>query len=814
MFDRLFEILSRLIPDPVEDGPRSLLVVLAGLFVSGGFFVASLTINPLDFQRVQKANEFQVGSVLYGRNQDGEFEPVAEYYQFHRKLLPAGFIVKNPDSKVARAFVAMEDFNFYEHPGFDIKGITRAFFVNLMAGRIKEGASTITQQVARLKFLSQERSYVRKIKEAWLAVLLEFWYSKNEILEIYLNEVPLGHGNRGVVAASEFYFGKSYDQLEWGEAAVLASLTTAPNHYSPLKNMELSRQKTRVVFRRLVEMGVLSLAEARSEWQKLEDYYQNLNRSPRESAFSNRLNRFPWYSEYIRRIIKKRYGRRALYTGGLQIYTGMDIAMQKAAQEVIAEGTRKQTRRVGRRPFRHFGAFDDYYGRPWHLLTNLFGLPPVKAKMTREERRFDRHFQKRIRDELAVLNHLTGSAGVGDAINYHYRFGQDIEEVMNVEGALVTLEVDTGYITALVGGSQFSSDNQLIRAIDAYRQPGSSFKSLVYASAIEYSHLNPQTENPVTAATIFNDTPKLYLETNGTLWEPQNYTYSFKGFMRLRRALELSVNLVAVQVPEYVGYGNIAPIIEDIIRVEGRRRGPTSLPQGDLSIALGTFALSPLEMARAYSVFPARGRDVKPVSIIKITDARGNLIYEHKPPATQPKQILSEGTAAIMTSMLTGVVQRGTGRGARIGRPAAGKTGTTDNLRDAWFVGFTPGYVSALWMGFDRANISVKGSGGGLAAPLWGKYMRRAMRHKKVRSFRFPQAGIVGKKICKVSSTGEQYTELFHANMVPQESCESDLEKGPSFEEIAPGIKTGPGKSPVLEQKETEDDLLGDDSLN
>jgi penicillin-binding protein 1A len=737
-----------------------------------------------DFEKVSNAKKYRLGTTLYGINPSGDYEPIAEYYHFRRVLLPDGFIGNNPENKIVRSFIAMEDSNFSEHFGIDIRGIIRAFFVNLMAGRIKEGASTITQQVARLKFLTLERSYIRKIREAWLALLLEMDYSKDEILSIYLNEVPLGHGNRGIIAASEFYFNKNYENLSWGEASLLAALTTRPNYYSPLKNPHESMAKVKVVFRRLIESGELSLPEAEAEWKKLVAFYSTQNRSPAESAFSNRLNRVPWFTEYTRRILEKRYGKQLFYEGGLKIYSSLDIQMQENAQKIIFQGTKKQSQISNVRKFKSFDYFDDTYGISWNLISEIFNVPYLKASMSRQQRKIDRYFQKELRDELFLINYLSGNGGLSQAIEAHYQDSQDVDEIQNVEGALVTLEVKTGKIKALVGGSKFVTNNQLIRAVDTYRQPGSSFKPILIASALEYSARHPDIKNPVTPASLFNDTPKIFLMTDGAQWEPQNYSPNYSGFILLRRALELSKNMVAIQIPEYIGLKNIHPIIEEITNVKKRSGTQTRVIPYNYSIALGSFELSPLEMAASYGMFANNGIRVRPISIMKVTDYDGNVIddFYSKHQEKKAERVVSPSTAQLITSMLKGVIKSGTGRGvisAGFSRSAAGKTGTTDNQRDAWFVGYTPRYVTAIWLGYDRANMSLGrgATGGGVAAPLWGKYMAKALAGKPYTSFKFSGSNVIQKTICEISGKlpnthcGKTKQEFFNANNVPKEVC-------------------------------------------
>ena len=464
-----------------------------------------------DVKLIPKAMDYEIPSTLYGVNAKGQYEPIAEFYQFSRIVLDLPSFKEETDApdkrnKVLQCFLSTEDSNFYEHHGLDVRGIIRAFAVNIVAGKIKEGASTITQQVARLKFLNTDRSFIRKAREAWLAVLMEFYYDKNTILEMYLNEIPLGHGTLGVGAAARFYFRKDVNSLGWGEAALLASLTTRPKEFSPLVNPMISSNKVRVIFMKLVENGKMDISRAEAEYQKFSEYYANLNRSPNDSAYSDRLNRFPYFTEYIRRLLKKQISNEDLYSGGLKVYSTLNIQHQTEGEAVLSEGLANQTKISNQRSFKNIDAFDDKFGDIYNAISLIHDIGDFKFKISRMERTFRSVYQEELRDNYATLNLLSGSDNVGAVFDENFAKQTTQDHLLPVEGGIISMRPDTGYITSMIGGSGFRSDNQQLRPIQGYRQPGSSFKPLVYATVLDYYGKNPDKEpdKNVTASTLFS----------------------------------------------------------------------------------------------------------------------------------------------------------------------------------------------------------------------------------------------------------------------------------------------------------------------
>ncbi|MEQ9364693.1 MAG: PBP1A family penicillin-binding protein [Leptospirales bacterium] len=789
------------------------LIILLGVI---GLLLAGA---PTDFYRVYTDSGYRQPSIIFGTGADGEAMPIAELYgNVARRVIELdGEGERGMRSKVVRCFIATEDNKFLSHPGIDFEGILRAALVNVLAGGVKEGASTITQQVARLRFLNNERSLVRKLREAFLAVLIELRYSKREIMEIYLNMVPLGHGTNGIEAAAQFYFNKSFLELEWGEAAVLSSLTTRPNQLSPFKDPEASRRKVRITFQKLIENGDLTVARAETEFQKLEEnYYALLDRSPNDSAFHQRLNLHPYATAYVMSQLPREF-KRNVYSGGYRIYTTIDDRHQTAAEETMLPYLFEQTERRRRAPFKHFEAFDREFGELRNLSNLLLEQPEFRIKISRQERKLMRAFVTDFAQELNLLNYLGGGKAINQALDYHVTEGfRIVEESQPVEGALISMRPHTGAVTAVIGGAGFKSSNQQLRFLTAARQPGSAFKPLVYSAGIEYYGRNPDaSKQSLTASTLIDDSPVTFVGNDLSEYSPENYSGQYEGLIRLRRALTLSKNAVAVRVYERLGPRAINPIVEKFLQMDAANP-PRRLP-AEAAVALGSFAVTPFEMARAYAVFASAGRAVDPYVISHVTDAEGKILYDarerHK--AGSGEEVISPATAEVMTSILTDVVEKGTGRGARIGGwPVAGKTGTTNRNTNAWFVGYSPRIVTAVYLGFDRPMSLGRGAtGGGLAAPVWGRYMQRAHRGEpdalpgtdSPDRFQFPGSKAVRVEICE--DTG----------MLPGENCPGRLVEiflpGTAPSEVGANL-LGPanaGDAPAVIQE--PEDVFSDEDL-
>ena len=529
------------------------------------------------------------------------------------------------------AFIAAEDNRFYEHIGIDPIGIFRAIFANLTNRGIAQGGSTITQQLAKNAFLSQEQTLKRKIQEAMLALEIEHKYSKKEILEMYMNQIYFGQGAYGIQTAAKTYFNKDVNELTLTQCAMLAGLPKSPNYYSPFNNLNEAKKRKNVVLDQMVKYGYVSAAEAEDA--------KNQDLGLSKSHQSKEADEYASFIDYVSQQVAKKYGDDALYKEGLKIYTTMDVDKQHAAVRAMRN------------------------------------LP----------------------------NNYTDENGLTQP-----------------QAAIVSIDPKTGHILAMVGGRGQDSFN---RASMAVRQPGSAFKPFVYLTALQHD---------MTPDTTMDDQPVTY----GS-WSPKNAGGSYSGTMTLSDALAHSVNTIAVQLADKVGTKNII--------ANAKKMGITTLDAKDdnLAMALGglTKGVTPLEMASAYGTFANKGVHVKPTAIVKILDRDGNVLEDASTLEKEETKtrVMSEREAYEMTTMLEGVIDHGTGTAAAIGRPAAGKTGTTDDNKDAWFVGYTPDIVTAVWIGDDTGSHSLgEIYGGTIPAEIWKDYMSSATSDESGGDFSAP----------------------------------------------------------------------------
>ena len=844
------------LPRSGNDGPALLISILIFFFISS-LCLFLFGFRPLDFRHLLTTSRYDKPSIVYGVDDSGKAIPIAEFYRQARyplkirndktqkknerklrkdkknssKLNELSTIENNPDiaspivdseikiglnSKIVRVFLTLEDIRFFSHPGVDPLGVIRAFGVNLLAGRVKEGASTFTQQVARLRFLSNERSLLRKLREVFLAGLLEFKYSKGDILEDYLNMVPLGHGTNGVEAAARFYFRKKCTELRWGEIAVIASMTTRPKEFSPLLNPRRSIHKVKYSLLKLIENGILSIEEAEAELLFLNnEYYAKLNRSPNESAFQKRLNLHPYATAFLRSQLPKEIrSDDILSTKGLRIYTTINVKHQQAAEKQMLPYLKEITTKRQRAPFSNYHIFDNDFDEIRQMNYNLFNVPDFKIKMNRAQRDLTLNFHHKIATEINFLTLITGDANVSRAIDHNLLYGKNRrrDRQKNVEGALISIVPTSGEITAVIGGSGFRPNNQQLRFHKIRRQPGSAFKPIIIAAALEAS-MNKNVKNKVTAASIFDDTPLHFINRDLSEYSPENYSRTYDGNIRLRRALTFSKNTIAIQVYRRVGSKRINEIAESLLQLD-RLEPPRELPQ-EATVALGSYGLSPLQMTKAYAVFASGGKEVFTHLIKKIVADDGSEIYNYsKEKRETPRQLLNTNTAALMVSMLKDVVNKGTGKAAALqGRQVAGKTGTTNRSTNAWFLGFTPALVTAVYIGYDQPNtLGTNSTGGNLAAPVWGKYMYQALKRTPAKHYASSGNKLSKIEICE--STGA----------VPTSSCEKIITEFflPGTQPEAPSLNSdsnlnlGNPNDPALDSEEEEeaDDILDDDDLN
>ena len=624
------------------------------------------------------------------------------------------------------AVLAAEDARFFEHSGVDIVGVGRAALANLLAGGTEQGASTITMQIAREFFLSNERTYPRKIAEILLALRIEQTLSKERIFELYLNQIFLGKRAYGFESAARTYFGKSLQQISVAEAALLAGLPKAPSRYNPFVNPVRATQRQRYVLLRMRENGFID-----------EPTYQAALAEPMKFAAETERNDdiAPYAAELARRLVFGLY-QDAAYSAGLRVYTTIHSRDQLAANKAVHDGVIGYDARYGYRgpertielpadPQRAAEVIADALARAG----SVEGLQPAIVTAVDKQSVTVVHpggtLVLKADGIKLVADHLSSKADPATRVApgalvrvVEFDGKWKITQVPEVQAAFVAVNTHDGSIRALVGGFDFEH-NQFDRATQAYRQPGSSFKPFIYSAALERG---------ITTTTVVNDAPISLLEDDPrepTLWEPKNFDGRFDGPMTLRTALARSKNLVSIRVMQHIG----APYARDYVSRFGFEPGRQPAV---LTLGLGAGLVTPLQLATGISVFANGGYRIDPYLISHITDAQGNKIAQAAPAQSgdENNRVVDARNAYIMDSMLRDVVRRGTATRARaLNRPdLAGKTGTTNDSHDAWFVGYQPTIAAAAWVGFDQPrNLGNRETGGGLALPIWIDYMKTAL---------------------------------------------------------------------------------------
>lgn len=641
-----------------------------------------------------------------------------------------------------KAFLAAEDARFYEHGGVDLVGILRASLKNLQAGEIVQGGSTITQQVVKSLLLTPERTLIRKLKEALLAYRIDHTLSKDQILYLYLNQIYFGAGAYGVEAAARAYFNKHAKELDLAESALLAGLPKAPSRFSPIQHYAIARERQQYVLQRMNDVGFISQETA----QKALDEPLKLVKPKRWT-----LKNLDSFTEEVRRQLEARYGRDGLYKEGLTIYTTMDMKAQRLAERVLDQGLRELDKRHRRYRGVHVNVPKEDWPNCIKILKERNGAPTQGQVVGALVTGFDPKTEACELDlggrKARLLRSGYGWARVstkraakmfrtGDVVRVRLDKIQEdgvwlalLEQDPGMEGAFMAMAPETGRVLCLVGGRDFEK-SQFNRATQAVRQPGSSFKPIIYSAALDkgYTEISTLVDSPL----VLDD------HSLRGPWKPANYDRQFWGPIPLRRALIHSRNVVTVKLLSAIGV--------DYVINYARNLGIGSPLTPTLSLALGASGVTLWELLTAYTPFISQGDRVEPFLIDKIYDRSGRLIEEHQ---VRRESVISPQTAYIMTHLLQGVVEEGTGRkAAELGRPAAGKTGTTNELKDAWFIGFTPQVLAGVWVGYDDHNISLgKGETGGHAAcPIWLYFMKEWLKDQPVETFPIP-SGIVFARI-------------------------------------------------------------------
>lgn len=684
-------------------------------------------------------------------------------------FIPYGSIPKN----MINAIIAVEDSRFWKHKGVDYIAIVRAIVQDLIHVSLKQGGSTLTQQLAKVVFLSSEKTIKRKVLEAALAFKIEKSLSKNEIIELYLNRVYFGHGAYGVEMASKIYFGKSVRNLSLGETAMIAGLVKAPSIYSPFNDLSKAKERESIVLMRMEEEGYISKGEREAA------YNQPLYLvSPKKGIEANN-----YFIDYIRKYLEDKYGEQMVYKGGMKVYTTLDRAMQSSAVNAMQSGLREVDKRRGwRGPVDRKTGVDFEKELKGKELSTTVAINPgdiysgtVLSVGEKEATIKTRGVPGKLLLKDAewaskALNPKDGSSRViqqfnltkilkpGDVVKVsiksilNKKVQLALEQEPEVEGALVAVEPHTGFVRAMVGGYDFSKSD-FNRALNARRQPGSAFKPVIYASAMDHNF---------TPASIINDEAVTYMGGPKGEWSPENYDHKFYGPTRLREALTYSRNVVTIKLVEAIGIDNVVNFARTV-GVQG------DMPR-NLSIALGSFSITPYDLAMVYNVFASNGNRVKPVSIKYITDNKGRILETNEP---ESEQVISPQTSFLITSMMEDVVKYGTGwRAKSLGVPVAGKTGTTNDYKDAWFVGYTSNLVASVWVGFDNSRpLGSLETGARAASPIWVSFMSGAVRGQ-AEPFSMPEGivnGLIDPKTGLISRDDSGLREYFKEGTQPKQ---------------------------------------------
>ena len=646
-----------------------------------------------------------------------------------------------------QALLTREDRHFFEHRGFRIPDTIRAAW-NMVSGRFWSGGSTITQQLAGSIYADRSEITIRrKLVELWWAIQLERWLTKNEILERYLNLVYFGEGTYGVEAASQFYFKHSARDITLAEAAMLVIQLNRPGGNSPINHPNRARILQREILNQMVGRGLATAEEADLSFKQYWDNY-DFTRSNRSTAFLEREDAAPYFSEYVRgRLDELMLGSMDVYQDGLIVRTTLDLDYQLAAQQTLSRHLERVNEMRSNSAQRRRAVADTTFLPIVDLLSLTFDMGEVRVAGIRERNKGTDRFVRELAPALDVLGMMLDDRDLRALATAAYGLGEKDARRTQVEGALITLDARTGHILAMVGGSEFATGNQFNRATQAKLQPGSAFKPLYYSAAISSGRFTP--------ATMITDAPAVFVNDDGSPYIPLNYKGEWTGRVLLRTALARSMNVPSLKVLEAIGFDAAIERASRMLGIETPAEIEATFPR-KYPLGLGVIAVSPLQMARAYATFANNGQSVAPLAIQYVMDRNGRMVLEVEKEVRarqganqQARQIMTPQVAYVMTDLLRSTVQWGTLRWASgtVGgfrTDTAGKTGTTQNWSDAWTVGFTPRQATALWMGFDERGetLGLNLTGATATGPAWAEYMKAVEPGQPLRFVR-PATGLI-----------------------------------------------------------------------
>jgi len=670
--------------------------------------------------------------------------------------------IKELPQHLIDAFVTREDDTFWTHRGFTLKSYFRALW-GVVSGQSLGGGSTITTQLAGVRLgIRKDISLKRKLVELWYALQLERRYSKQEILEQYLNLVPMGPSVYGVEAACKYFFGHSAREATLAESAIIVIQLASPTKYNPLRNPQNAKPRSKGILDEMAKKGFVTKEAAEASFNAYWDNFDYTRDST--TSFNPREDKAPWFSEYVRRqLVNSLYGSIDIYRDGLTVNTTLDLDQQVVADRYMSKTMEQANKEYKAGSTVRLQDAEEVYAPISEMLGLAFNLENLFLADTKIRGRAMDYYQTRVNPSIDALALLFGMDNLKSVTNASYGGLKDEVAKNTVEGALITIDNDSGYITALVGGSRFEESNQNIRATQGGIMPGSAFKPLFYSAAIDSRLL--------TAGSLINDSPVVFYGEDNTPYIPRNYGGVWRGNVLLYQALALSLNIPALQVLDKIGFDRAISRASALLDIsdpdEIRRTFPRYYP-----LALGTIKISPLKMARAYAVFANQGKEVAPIAIRSIEDRNGRVFMEpEKELRVQQKkkgvaiQVVTPQNAYIMTELLQKIITYGTmmtrtqkgefftykdGTGKDFIMPMAAKTGTTDNWADAWTIGYSPYMTTAVWFGFDRPgnSLGVNQYGEAIAGYVWANYMKEINKGLSYRPFAKVQSGIVQATVC------------------------------------------------------------------
>ena len=677
------------------------------------------------------------------------------------------------------ALITREDRIFFYHKGFSVKAVMRAIFGKL-TGKSLGGGSTLTQQIAGTLYCDRtDMSYTRKIKELWWAIQMERRYSKNEILELYLNKIYFGGGTYGVNAASKYYFGHGATEITPAEAAILVIQLSNPAFYNPFDHPNRAMDRQKDVLSAMVSNGYITQEQSDQSFDNYWDSFDFTRTST--SAYMMRDDKAPWFSEYVRRELGNMiYGSDDIYTSGFTVNTTLNLQHQQIAQSVMEKYIDiANTRYKNEHSSKSDIAFNTYVPLT-EMLSLLFDIPSLKMSEKRAEQVANNTYISQINPILDVLSLITGQDKLKvNVINRATAISKQEDEKTTIEGTMIALNHENGYIDALVGGSKFDSDNQFIRATQAKVQPGSTFKPLYYSAAIDSKKYTPTTQ--------ISDTPVVFHTADGKPYIPLNFKGEWEGDVSLWRALTRSMNVPSLKILDGIGFEAAIDRAVALLGIPKNEIASRAFVPG-YPIGLGVCSVRPVEMARAYAIFANGGKEITPMAIRTVEDKNGNVILNpeldiRKEQAAKGEkiQVISPQTAFVMTKLLEQTVNNGGTLAAqawhfnyrdenknRYTMPAAGKTGTTQNWADAWTCGFTPYYAAAFWFGFDKPgqSLGLNITGATLAGYAWGEYFDKIHENLPLKDWNKPLEGVIECTVC--SESGQILTEACGDNKTTQ----------------------------------------------